>query len=73
MQTFKISGHRNSAEQVRELTDIDVSEVLVGDVSIEWATNELWDGPTNIINGKLTLSETMCESQFAIHRIGPST
>jgi altronate dehydratase large subunit len=58
---------------VPEQTDVDVSEALVGDKSLEWATDELWNELVEIVNGKMTMSETMGESQFAIHRIGPST
>jgi altronate dehydratase large subunit len=73
MPTLKITGNPNSAGRVPEETDVDVSEALVGDRSTEWATEELWDEITDVINGKQTLSEVLGESQFAIHRIGPST
>ena len=73
MPTLKITGNPNSAGRVPEETDVDVSEALVGDRSTEWATEELWDEITDIVNGKQTLSEVLGESQFAIHRIGPST
>lgn len=73
MPTIKITGNPGSAERVPEQTDIDVSEALVGDESTEWATEQLWDEIEAVINGKLTMSEAMGESQFAIHRIGPST
>lgn len=73
MPTIKITGNPGSAERVPEETDIDVSDALVGDKSIEWATDELWDEIMDVVNGKQTLSEVLGESQFAIHRIGPST
>lgn len=73
MPTLKVTGNPNSAGRVPEETDVDVSEALVGDRSTEWATEELWDEITDIVNGKQTLSEVLGESQFAIHRIGPST
>lgn len=73
MPTVKITGNPGSAERVPEQTDVDVSEALVGDRSTEWATDELWAEIDDVVNGKFTLSETMGESQFAIHRIGPST
>jgi altronate dehydratase large subunit len=73
MPTVKITGNPGSAERVPEQTDVDVSEALVGDRSTEWATDQLWEEINDVVNGKLTLSETMGESQFAIHRIGPST
>lgn len=73
MPTIKITGNPQSAERVPEETDVDVSEALVGDASIEWATDELWDEIMDVVNGKQTLSEVLGESQFAIHRIGPST
>jgi altronate dehydratase large subunit len=73
MPTLKITGNPNSAGRVPEETDVDVSEALVGDRSTEWATEELWDEITDVVNGKQTLSEVLGESQFAIHRIGPST
>lgn len=73
MPTIKVTGNPGSAERVPEETDVDVSEALVGDQTIDWATDELWDEIMEIANGKLTLSEVLGESQFAIHRIGPST
>ncbi len=73
MPTIKITGNPGSAERVPEETDVDVSEALVGDASIDWATDELWDEIMDVVNGKQTLSEVLGESQFAIHRIGPST
>jgi len=73
MPTIKITGNPGSAERVPEETDVDVSEALVGDQTIEWATDELWDEIMDVVNGKQTLSEVLGESQFAIHRIGPST
>ena len=73
MPTLKVTGNPNSAGRVPEETDVDVSEALVGDRSTEWATEELWDEIMDVVSGKQTLSEVLGESQFAIHRIGPST
>jgi len=73
MPTIKITGNPQSAGRVPEQTDVDVSEALVGDESIDWAGDELWEEIEAVVNGKLTMSEAMGESQFAIHRIGPST
>ena len=73
MPTIKITGNPGSAERVPEETDLDVSEALVGDASIDWATDELWTEIMEVVNGKQTMSEVLGESQFAIHRIGPST
>ena len=69
MPTIKVTGNPGSAKRVPEETDVDVSEALVGDESFEWAADQLWDEVLEVINGKMTLGE----SQFAIHRIGPST
>jgi altronate dehydratase large subunit len=73
MPTIKVTGNPNSAERVPEETDVDVSEALVGEEDFEWATDQLWDEIVDVVNGKVTLSEALGESQFAIHRIGPST
>jgi altronate dehydratase large subunit len=73
MPTIKVTGNPGSAERVPEETDVDVSEALVGDQTTEWATDQLWEEIRAICDGKLTLSEVLGESQFAIHRIGPST
>jgi len=73
MPTIKITGNPGSRERVPEETDVDVSEALVGDRTIEWARDRLWDEVVEVVNGKLTTSEALGESQFAIHRIGPST
>ena len=73
MPTIKITGNPGSAERVPEQTDVDVSEALVGDETFDWAGEQLWEEVEDVVNGKLTMSEAMGESQFAIHRIGPST
>jgi altronate dehydratase large subunit len=73
MPTIKITGNPGSAERVPEQTDVDVSEALVGDETLDWAGDQLWAEVMEVVNGKLTGSEAMGESQFAIHRIGPST
>lgn len=73
MPTIKITGNPNSRERVPEETDVDVSEALVGDQDFEWATDQLWAEIEAVVDGKLTMSEALGESQFAIHRIGPST
>jgi len=73
MPTIKITGNPHSRERVPEETDVDVSEALVGDRDVEWATDQLWNEVTDVADGKQTLSEVLGESQFAIHRIGPST
>ena len=73
MPTIKVTGNPNSAARVPEETDVDVSEALVGDATIDWATDQLWAEITEVVSGKQTLSEVLGESQFAIHRIGPST
>ena len=73
MPTIKVTGNPGSAARVPEQTDVDVSEALVGDETLEWATDQLWEEIVDVVNGKLTGSEAMGESQFAIHRIGPST
>jgi len=73
MPTIKITGNPDSRERVPEETDVDVSEALVGDQDFEWATNQLWAEIEDIVDGKLTMSEALGESQFAIHRIGPLT
>ena len=63
--TINITGNPGSAERVPEETDVDVSEALVGDESFEWATDQLWDKLEEVVNGKVTLSEALGESQFA--------
>jgi altronate dehydratase large subunit len=73
MPTIKVTGNPGSADRVPEETDVDVSEALVGDESFGWATDQLWDEIVDVVNGKVTTSEALGESQFAIHRIGPST
>jgi altronate dehydratase large subunit len=73
MPTIKITGNPGSFDRVPEQTDVDVSEALVGDQDFDWAADKLWDEVMEVSNGKFTKSEAMKESQFAIHRIGPST
>lgn len=73
MPTIKITGNPQSAKRVPEQTDVDVSDALVGDQSFEWAGDQLWAELERVVDGQLTMSESLGESQFAIHRIGPST
>jgi len=73
MPTIKITGNPGSFDRVPEQTDVDVSEALVGDRDFDWAADQLWEEVMDVADGKFTKSEAMKESQFAIHRIGPST
>ncbi|MFB6219176.1 MAG: UxaA family hydrolase [Halobacteriaceae archaeon] len=73
MPTIKITGNPGSYDRVPEQTDVDISEALVGDEDFDWAADKLWEEVMEVSNGKFTKSEAMQESQFAIHRIGPST
>jgi altronate dehydratase large subunit len=73
MPTIKVTGNPGSVERVPEETDVDVSEALVGDKSFDWATDQLWEEIEAVVDGQVTMSEALGESQFAIHRIGPST
>jgi altronate dehydratase large subunit len=73
MPTIKVTGNPGSYDRVPEQTDVDVSEALVGDEDFDWAADKLWDDVMEVASGKFTKSEAMGESQFAIHRIGPST
>jgi len=73
MPTIKITGNPGSRERVPEETDVDVSDALVGEKSFEWAGDQLWEEIEAVVHGQLTMSEALGESQFAIHRIGPST
>lgn len=73
MPTIKITGNPESRERVPEETDVDVSEALVGEESVDWAIDQLWEEIQEVVSGTLTMSEVLGESQFAIHRIGPST
>lgn len=73
MPTIKITGNPESRERVPEETDVDVSEALVGEESVDWAIDQLWEEIQAVVSGTLTMSEVLGESQFAIHRIGPST
>jgi altronate dehydratase large subunit len=58
---------------VPEETDVDVSEALVGDEDFDWAIEDLWDEIEDVVDGRVTMSAALGESQFAIARIGPST
>lgn len=73
MPTIKITGNPESHERVPEETDVNVSEALVGEESVDWAIDQLWEEIQAVVSGTLTMSEVLGESQFAIHRIGPST
>ncbi|MCL4877578.1 MAG: UxaA family hydrolase [Anaerolineae bacterium] len=73
MPTIKITGNAESYRLMKDTVDVDVSDVLRGDITMQEAGKRLFDEVIAVANGRLTKSEVLKDdNSFAIHRIGPS-
>lgn len=75
MPTIKVTGNPYSADYMKDTVDLDVSDVLEGDLTIEEAGEIILKEVIEVASGKITKSEFLLEHNtgFAIHRIGMST
>jgi altronate dehydratase large subunit len=70
---IRITGNRNSWEAMKDTVDLDLSEILNGDLSLKDAGDMIYNEVVEVCNGKLTKCEILKEvTGFAIHRIGLS-
>lgn len=73
MPTIRITGNRNSWEAMKDTVDLDLSEILNGDLSLKAAGDIIYQEVVDVCSGKLTKCEILKEvTGFAIHRIGLS-
>jgi len=75
MPTIKITGNPYSAKLMRDTIDLDVSDILEGDLTLEEAGKMIYKEVLEVASGKITKSEFLLENNtgFAIHRVGMST
>ncbi|HIQ20348.1 MAG TPA: hypothetical protein EYH34_03800 [Planctomycetes bacterium] len=72
MITMRLTGNRQSWEQMHETMEVDVSDMFEG-TSLEEAGRRLLDEVLDLCDGKMTKAEAMREfNGFAINRCGPS-
>lgn len=72
MITMRLTGNRESWEQMRETMEVNVSDMLQG-ATLEEAGERLFTEVLDICDGKLTRGEALREwNAFAITRAGPS-
>ena len=65
----KITGNKETFNKMFDNMDIDVSDVILGKISIEEASNNLFNEIIKICNGKKTKAEIFGFSDIAINRI----
>lgn len=75
MPTIKVTGNPFSAKYMRDTVDLEISDILEGDLTIEEAGRMILNEVIEVASGKLTKSEFLLENNtgFAIHRVGMST
>ena len=72
MITMRLTGNRESWEQMKDTMEVDVSDMFEG-TSLEVAGERLLDEVLEICDGKMTKAEAFREfNGFAINRCGPS-
>ena len=72
MITMRLTGNRESWEQMKDTMEVDVSDMFEG-TSLEVAGERLLDEVLEICDGKMTKAEALREfNGFAINRCGPS-
>lgn len=73
MPTIRITGNRNSWEAMKDTVDLDLSEILNGDLTLQAAGDLIYNEVLAVCSGKLTKCEILKEvTGFAIHRVGLS-
>jgi altronate dehydratase large subunit len=75
MPTIKVTGNPFSAGYMRDTVDLDISDILEGDLTLEEAGKMILKEVIEVASGKITKSEFLMENNtgFAIHRVGMST
>jgi len=73
MITIRLSGNKQSIQQMIDTTEVDVSDVLLKGTPIKVAAQRLYREILETASGKMTKAEILKEyNAFAIHRIGVS-
>jgi altronate dehydratase large subunit len=73
MPTIKVTGNIHSAQLMKDTVELDISDILQGDMTIEDAGEMIFDEVIATANGRLTKSETFKDgNSFAMHRVGIS-
>jgi altronate dehydratase large subunit len=73
MPTIKVTGNVHSAQLMKDTVELDISDILQGDMTIEDAGEMIFDEVIATANGRLTKSETFKDgNSFAMHRVGIS-
>lgn len=72
MITMRLTGNRESWQQMNETMEVDVSDMFEG-TTLDEAGQRLFDEILEICDGKMTKAEALREfNAFAINRCGPS-
>ncbi|MEM2978931.1 MAG: UxaA family hydrolase, partial [Methanomassiliicoccales archaeon] len=70
--TIKITGNPSTAQHLREFIDVDVSEIISGDLNLENAAARIINEVIFVSSGKLTQAEkNRYEDSMNIYTTGP--
>ena len=70
---IKVTANPRTAKTMADHIDLDVSPVLSGDRSMEWAADALFERLMAVAGGEATRAELLGHREFAMQRIGPTT
>ena len=70
MPTIKVTGNDRTIKKSGENIDVDLSAVIVEDMSLEKAGEILYERMIDHANGKLTTAEALGDLEIAVTRIG---
>ncbi len=69
---LKISANREASSKMAENIDIDLSNVLAGDMSLDAAGRIIAARILETAGGKFTRAEKLDHREFGFHAIGPT-
>lgn len=67
---IKITANEQTYHNMEDNIDLDLSPILSGKETIEKAGERIFDEIKEVVNGKLTKSESLGHREFGIYRIG---
>ena len=70
--TIKLTGNPQTQKMSEEIMDVDASEIIEGEKTIEDVGKELFEEVLAVASGKITKAEILGIGEIAIFRIGPT-
>ncbi|SFR03858.1 UxaA family hydrolase [Desulfoscipio geothermicus] len=69
---IKLCANPETVKKMAENIDIDLSQVVYGNSTLDFAANEIYDYLLKVAAGEKTRAEMLGHCEFGIHRVGPT-